>query len=878
MSITTVHQLRQAFLDYFAKQGHAIVPSSPLVPHNDPTLMFTNSGMVQFKDMFTGLEKRDYTRAASSQKCVRAGGKHNDLDNVGYTARHHTFFEMLGNFSFGDYFKEEAITYAWEFLTSVLALSKEKLYITVYHTDDQAIALWKKIAGLDDSRIIRIATSDNFWSMGETGPCGPCSEIFYDHGADIFGGLPGTPDGDGDRYIEIWNLVFTQYNQQADGTRIEIPRPCIDTGSGMERLAAVLQGVHNNYEIDLFQHIIQATASALGVRPTDNNIASFRVIADHLRSSSFLIADGVMPSNEGRGYVLRRIMRRAMRHANQLGAKEALMHRIFPALVDVMGGHYHELERAGDAIIETLRMEEERFGETLARGLKLLEQETATLSSGDRLAGEVGFKLYDTYGFPADLTKDILRARGLTLDEAGFNVCMQAQRELARKSWVGSGDKATSALWFQLHEAHGATEFLGHETLNAEAIIVALVHEGEPVTEVGLEQNALVLTNQTPFYAESGGQEGDHGTLSVAGQIHQVHDTKKFLGLLHAHQVTTMAPLKVGDTVQLHVDGERRRRLQSNHSATHILHAVLRARLGNHITQKGSLVAADRLRFDISHPRAIARDDLDAIETEVNDIIRRNSNVRTRLLKPEEAIAEGAMALFGEKYGEIVRVVSMAGISDANASLELCGGTHVADTGNIGAFKIISESAVAAGVRRIEAVTGPEALTLWQQQAQTMATIAERLKSGIEELPARIDALLDERKQLQKQLEAWQMKSLAQIATTVKPEEVAGQRLICLHAEAPAKALRPLAEDILRLQQPAMVVVISTQDDKTAVVAVCDEGTAARISAVTCAQAASQALGGSGGGGKPTMAQAGGPVATSVEPAFHAVRTLLQAL
>ena len=710
--MTSTNDIRRSFLDYFGSNAHEVVPSAPLVPYNDPTLMFTNAGMVPFKNVFTGLETRATPRATSSQKCVRAGGKHNDLDNVGYTARHHTFFEMLGNFSFGDYFKEQAIVHAWTLLTREWGLARDKLTVTVYHTDDEAFALWKKIADLPDERIIRIPTSDNFWSMGDTGPCGPCSEIFYDHGAHIPGGPPGSPDEDGDRFIEIWNLVFMQFEQAADGTRTALPKPSIDTGMGLERIAAVMQGQHDNYDIDTFRALIAASESLTGVKAEGDSRASHRVIADHLRSTSFLLADGVLPSNEGRGYVLRRIMRRAMRHAHLLGADSPLMHRLVPALVTEMGAAYPELARAQALITEVLEREETKFRQTLDKGLKLLDEATGALDTGGTLPGDTAFRLYDTYGFPYDLTEDALRARGIGVDRAGFDAAMAQQKAAARAAWKGSGDAAAGEVWFDIAERVGATEFTGYTATVGEGQVVALVKGGAEVASAGVGDEVIVITNQTPFYGESGGQSGDAGTITGANGLEAiVSDTAKPLGRLHAHHAVVKAgAIHVGDAVALAIDTARRDAIRANHSATHLLHAALRGRFGEHVTQKGSMVSAERLRFDFSHPTALSPEDIAAIECEVNAEVRANDPVSTRLMSPEDAIEAGAMALFGEKYGEEVRVLAM-GRSAGNGSgrpysVELCGGTHVRALGDIGVVRVVSESAVASGVRRIEALTG----------------------------------------------------------------------------------------------------------------------------------------------------------------------------
>ncbi len=750
---TSTNDIRGAFLDYFGRDGHEIVASSPLVPHNDPTLLFTNAGMVQFKNLFTGLEKRSYVRATTSQKCVRAGGKHNDLENVGHTARHHTFFEMLGNFSFGDYFKEHAIEMAWNLITGEYGIDRDRLCVTVYHEDDEAFDLWKKIAGLSEDRIIRIATSDNFWAMGDTGPCGPCSEIFYDHGDHIPGGPPGSPDEDGDRFVEIWNLVFMQFEQVDANTRNDLPSPSIDTGMGLERISAVMQGVHDNYDIDTLRALVEASAGAAGVDPDGEYRVSNRVIADHLRATSFLIADGVLPSNEGRGYVLRRIMRRAMRHAHMMGATDPMLHRLVGALVSEMGQAFPELARAEALITETLELEETRFKRTLDRGLGLLTDETEKLGEGEALPGDVAFRLYDTYGFPLDLTQDVLRGQGRIVDVTGFNSAMARQKEEARKAWAGSGEAADETIWFDLYERHGATEFLGYGAETAEGQIVAILKDGEEI-EMAADGDAVsVLVNQTPFYAESGGQVGDTGLLSATGGAQLlVSDTRKKVGL-HVHVGTVAGgSIATGDAVELSVDHDRRSALRSHHSATHLLHAALREHLGEHVTQKGSMVAPDRLRFDVSHPKAIAVDELRAAAADVNREIARNGEVSTRLMTPDDAIAAGAMALFGEKYGDEVRVVTMGGGDNAPYSVELCGGTHVARTGDIGPFRIVSESAVAAGVRRIEAVAGMAALDLMEQNERLLSRAAGALNVAPAQLPDRISAMLEERKRLETEL------------------------------------------------------------------------------------------------------------------------------
>ncbi|AZN99430.1 alanine--tRNA ligase [Mesorhizobium sp. M9A.F.Ca.ET.002.03.1.2] len=884
-----VNEIRSAFLDYFRKEGHEVVASSPLVPRNDPTLMFTNAGMVQFKNVFTGLESRPYARAATSQKCVRAGGKHNDLDNVGYTARHHTFFEMLGNFSFGDYFKERAIELAWNLITREFGIAKDRLLVTVYHTDDAAAGFWKKIAGLPEDRIIRIATSDNFWAMGDTGPCGPCSEIFYDHGDDIPGGPPGSPDEDGDRFIEIWNLVFMQFEQVTKAERIELPRPSIDTGMGLERIAAVLQGEHDNYDIDLFKALIRASEEATGVKAEGKNRASHRVIADHLRASSFLIADGVLPSNEGRGYVLRRIMRRAMRHAQLLGARDPLMWRLVPALVREMGQAYPELVRGQPLISETLKLEETRFRKTLARGLGLLADATETLGSGDRLDGETAFKLYDTYGFPLDLTQDALRQRGVSVDLDGFNAAMERQKAEARKSWAGSGDAATETVWFAVREKAGATEFLGYDTEQAEGIVQALVRDGVAVECAAAGDTIGVVINQTPFYGESGGQMGDAGVISGEGFAIEVTDTqKKGDGLFVHFGKVTNGTVKTGEAVELKVDHVRRTRLRSNHSATHLVHEALREVLGTHVGQKGSLVAPERLRFDFSHPKPISAEELERVEAMANEIVVQNSPVTTRLMSVDDAIAEGAMALFGEKYGDEVRVVSMGtGVTGDKAgkpySVELCGGTHVGATGDIGLVRLVSEGAVAAGVRRIEALTGEAARKHLDEQDKRLKAVAATLKISPADVPARVEALLDERKKLEKELtEARKKLALGDRSPAGVPAEnetIAGVGFLgkAVSGVSP-RDLKPLADAGKKSLGSGVVVFVGAgEDNKASVVVGVTDDLTGRFSAVDLVRVASAALGGQGGGGRPDMAQAGGPDASKAEDAIAAVKAALEA-
>jgi alanyl-tRNA synthetase len=881
----TANEIRTAFLDFFARHDHEIVASSPLVPRNDPTLLFTNAGMVQFKNVFTGQENRAYQRAVTSQKCVRAGGKHNDLENVGYTARHHTFFEMLGNFSFGDYFKELAIELAWTLVTKEFGLAKDRLMVTVYAEDDDAAALWGKIAGLPDERILRIATSDNFWAMGDTGPCGPCSEIFYDHGPQMAGGPPGSPDEDGDRFVEIWNLVFMQYEQLEPGKRIDLPRPSIDTGMGLERIAAVMQGKHDNYDTDLMRAIIEASAEASGQDPDGPHKVSHRVIADHLRASAFLIADGVLPSNEGRGYVLRRIMRRAMRHAHKLGGKEPLVWRLVPTLVAMMGEAFAELRRAEALIAETLKLEEGRFKETLGRGLKLLEEETGKLGDGRGLDGEVAFKLYDTYGFPLDLTQDILRGQGRGVDIAGFETAMERQRAAARKAWAGSGEAATDALWFELQEKVGATEFLGYQTESAEGTVVALVRGGESVERISAGEEVEVLVNQTPFYGESGGQMGDTGTIVTAeGAELSVTDTQKKLGTLHVHMATvTRGEIALGDMVELWVDGARRADLRAHHSATHLLHEALRRRLGEHVTQKGSLVAPDRLRFDFSHPKALSRDDLVAIEADVNRHIRDNALVLTRFMTPERAVEEGALALFGEKYGEEVRVVSMGGDEPSKAgghySTELCGGTHVTRVGDIGFLKIVSEGALAAGVRRIDAVAGRAALDYVDEQERLLQDAAAAVKAAPADLPARVTQLVEERRKLERDnVDLRRRLATGEAADSPAVRQVDGVNFAARSLrDVPPKDLKPMADELKKQVGSGVVALVASNDGKASLVVAVTEDLTARYDAVELVRAGSRALGGSGGGGRADMAQAGGPDGAAADKAIEAIEQLLAA-
>lgn len=880
-----VNEIRSAFLEYFAKNGHQVVESSPLVPRNDPTLMFTNAGMNQFKNVFTGLERRDYERAVTAQKVVRAGGKHNDLDNVGYTARHHTFFEMLGNFSFGDYFKERAIELAWNLITKEYGLPKERLIVTVYSEDDEAHGLWKKVAGLSDSKIIRIPTSDNFWTMGDTGPCGPCSEIFYDHGDHIWGGPPGSAEEDGDRFIEIWNLVFMQYEQTPEG-RFNLPRPSIDTGMGLERVAAVLQGVHDNYDIDLFRALISASVNATGVEAEGSARSSHRVIADHLRSSCFLIADGVLPSNEGRGYVLRRIMRRGMRHAHLLGAREPLMWKLVPALIREMGRAYPELVRAEALITETLKLEEARFRKTLERGLGLLDTATADLSKGGELDGETAFKLYDTYGFPLDLTQDALRARGITVDTDGFASAMERQKAEARAAWAGSGESATDTVWFALKEKCGATEFLGYETEQAEGAVLALVADGKETDKLTAGQSGFVILNQTPFYGESGGQTGDTGIMKASGLRLKVTETQKKADGLFIHAVTVEeGTVTVGLGVELVVDHGRRSHIRANHSATHLLHEALREVLGSHVAQKGSLVTPDRLRFDFSHPKPMDDAELKQVEAFANEIILQNAPVDTRLMAVDEAIESGAMALFGEKYGEEVRVVSMGTAlhgpkAGKTYSVELCGGTHVKRTGDIGLVRLVSEGAVAAGVRRLEALTGEAARAYLDEQDNRVREIASILKVGAGEITARVAQILDERRRLEKELsEARKKLAMGGGASGGgdQPREINGVKFLGRALEGiPAKDLKGMVDESRAGLGSGIVALISVSEDGkgSAVVGVSEDLTF-RFSAVDLVRVASEALGGKGGGGRPDMAQAGGPDGSKAADALAAIEAAI---
>jgi alanyl-tRNA synthetase len=887
--MTTAGQIRKTFLDFFKKNGHEVVRSSPLVPGNDPTMMFTNSGMVQFKNVFTSQETRPYTRATSSQKCVRAGGKHNDLENVGYTARHLTFFEMLGNFSFGDYFKEEAIKFAWDLVTKEFAMPKDRLLVTVYSEDEEAAGYWKKIAGIPDSRIIRIPTMDNFWMMGDTGPCGPCTEIFFDHGDKVAGGPPGSAEQDGDRYVEFWNNVFMQFEQLPGGKRIDMPKQSIDTGMGLDRMATILQGKHDIFDIDILRAIIENVAQLTNVDPDGDKKTSHRVIADHLRSSAFLIADGVMPSNEGRGYVLRRIMRRGMRHAHILGASEPLMHRLFPTLLAKMSDAYPELKEAEALIVETLKIEETRFKKTLDNGIGLLEAETKKLGAGQKLSGEVAFKLYDTYGFPLDLTQDVLRReQKREVDVPAFETAMEKQREAARKSWAGSGESATEKIWFEIKEKSGATEFLGYTQEKAEASVVAIVRGGMEISSVSSDDTAdsAIIVNQTPFYAESGGQAGDTGTITTAaGAIYEVTDCRKMAGGVFAHfGKLVQGKISKGDSVSLSIDAARRNDIRANHSATHLLHAALRRALGKHVAQKGSAVDGDRLRFDINQPTAMTEEQITTVEREVNERIRMNTDVTTRLLPVDEARALGAMAMFGEKYDEEVRVLAMGGQDPDDPkkpfSLELCGGTHVRRTGDIGLFKLVSESALAAGVRRIEGVTGRGALSYMDLQEKRLQAIAAVLKSSPAEAMTRVEALVGDKKKLEKEVSDLRRKlasggggaAAGPEAKVIKGVNFASRVLTGI----PAGELKPLADEIkMKLGSGVVALVSVAEDGKASLVVAITQDLTQKIDAVTLVKIGAEKLGGKGGGGRPDMAQAGGPEGSMAADAITAIELAL---
>ena len=885
----TLADIRSTYLNYFEKQGHTVVPSSPLVPRNDPTLMFVNSGMVQFKNVFTGLETRPYKRATTAQKCVRAGGKHNDLENVGYTARHHTFFEMLGNFSFGDYFKPDAIEFAWELVTKHFGLQKDRLLVTVYHEDDQAAQLWKKIAGFSDDKIIRIKTDANFWRMGDIGPCGPCSEIFIDQGDKLQGGPPGSPDEDGDRFLEFWNLVFMQFEEQPGGKRIVLPKPSVDTGMGLERVAAIMQGVTSNYDIDLFKAIIGATAELVKVDPNGVQKPSFRVIADHLRATSFLIADGVLPGNEGRGYVLRRIMRRGMRHAHRLGAKDPLIYKLVPELIKQMGAAYPELIRAETLITETLKLEETRFKSMLDRGLKLLDEETGKLQKNQDLPGAVAFKLYDTFGFPLDLTQDVLRGSDQKVDVKGFEDAMAKQKAAARAAWSGSGQTGTAKLWFEIREEVGSTDFLGYSTEKAEGQITALTKDGVRVTSGKEGDKIELIVNQTPFYGESGGQMGDTGRITTPnGASLKILDTQKEAETVFVHYgLIEKGSIKVGDLTVMEVDGERRSNIRAHHSATHLLHEALRRKLGGHVTQKGSLVAPDRLRFDFSQPTPISTEALTEIEAEVNSRIRHNDEVLTSLMSPDEAMGQGAMALFGEKYGDEVRVLFMGGREEKNDkgkeffSVELCGGTHVKRTGDIAVFKIVSESAVAAGIRRIEAVTGPAALAYYDAHEKILATAAETLKASVTDIPGRVAQLMDERKKLEREV-ADLRRQVALGGTSSSgaleaPKQINGVNFISrVLKDVPAKDLKPMADTFKAQVKSGVVALVGSFEDKVSIVVAVTEDLIKEISAVELVKIGAEPIGGKGGGGRADMAQAGGSDINAMPKAIAAIEEALQ--
>ncbi len=879
----SLNDIRSSFLGYFERNGHRVVDSSPLVPRNDPTLMFANSGMVQFKNLFTGVEKRDYVRATTSQKCVRAGGKHNDLDNVGYTARHHTFFEMLGNFSFGDYFKEDAIHFAWELLTGVFGINPDKILVTVYHTDDEAALLWKKIAGLTDDRIIRIPTNDNFWMMGPTGPCGPCTEIFYDHGDHIWGGPPGSADQDGDRFIEIWNLVFMQYEQFEDGTRRDLANQSIDTGMGLERVGALLQGKHDTYDTDLMRSLIEASAHGTSSDPDGPGKVHHRVIADHLRSTSFLIADGVMPSNEGRGYVLRRIMRRAMRHAHLLGARDPLMHRLVPALVRQMGAAYPDLVRGQALIAETLRLEETRFKQTLERGLKLLDDELEGLDEGASLPGAAAFKLYDTFGFPLDLTQDALREKGRAVDTEGFETAMAAQKAKARASWAGSGETRDATIWFDLAEAHGATEFLGYDTETAEAQILALIENGSAHSLAAAGEKVQIVVNQTPFYAESGGQVGDTGYLRTETGTARITDTRKSAGIVIHFAEVTEGEIASGQPAKLEVSHQRRRAIRANHSATHLLHEALRRALGDHVAQRGSLNAEDRLRFDFSHSKGLSDAEMASVEAEVNGFVRQNSAVETRIMSPDDARDLGAQALFGEKYGDEVRVVSMGHLTGSGKgtggdtySLELCGGTHVARTGDIGAVVLLGDSASSAGVRRIEALTGQAALAHLRAQDQRLAEVAAIIKAPAAELADRIRALFDERKALAQRVEVLEAKlALQGIETKPLEHDATIKYAAAVLRGTAASALRPMVDELRQKVGTGFVILGSENEGKCSVVVGLTADLIDRLSAVEIVNVMAIELGGKGGGGKPDFAQAGAPSLDNFDNAVKKAKTVI---
>lgn len=884
-TMPSTNEIRSHFLNYFSKNDHQIVPSSSLVPQNDPTLLFTNAGMVQFKNVFTGQEQRPYSRATTAQKVVRAGGKHNDLDNVGYTARHHTFFEMLGNFSFGDYFKEKAIYLAWNLITGEFGLPREKLLVTVYSDDNEAADLWKKIAGFSDDRIIRINSSDNFWRMGDTGPCGPCSEIFYDHGEDVFGGPPGSKDEDGDRFVEIWNLVFMQYFENPPGTRNPLPRPSIDTGMGLERFAAIMQGKRDNFDIDTFQVLIRASAEVTNTDPFGPHKVSHRVVADHLRSSAFLIADGVLPSKDGRGYVLRRIMRRAMRHLHMIGTQQPVFYKLLPALIEEMGSAYPELIHYETLISETLYNEEQRFKSMLDRGLSLLNEESGKLPSHGKLPGDIAFKLYDTYGFPLDLTADALREKGLTVDHEGFDKAMAEQRNRARAAWVGSGDNATETIWFELKDKFGSSEFLGYKNNRADAEIQAIIIDGQLVNQAEKGKEISILLNQTPFYGESGGQAGDQGIIFNKSSIIEIKDTQKKLGelILH-HGIVKKGQIKINDTVTAEIDTAYRQTIQAHHSATHLLHRALREQFGTHVTQKGSLNTAERLRFDFSLSKPITRNELDIVEAKVNAQIRKNLPVRTQIMTPEQANRLGAMALFNEKYGEEVRVVSMGNGDDiANPqtawSIELCGGTHVNRTGDIGLFHIISESGVAAGIRRIEAVAGLAAENYFKQNLNILNEIAFLLNTASVQLTDRVQLLLNERKELKQQISKLQHQLTIGKDMQNDIETINGIELIFRDVgEIPPKELKPLAESLVKQLQNGIAVVLSSFGQKASIVVAVTAELSKIVSAIDLVRMASSIAGGKGGGGRPDMAQAGGPDINKANDIFEKIKSHINSL
>jgi alanyl-tRNA synthetase len=888
MANKTLNQIRTTFLEYFEKNDHRIVESSNLVPNNDPTLMFANSGMVQFKNVFTGLEKRDYKRATTSQKCVRAGGKHNDLENVGYTPRHHTFFEMLGNFSFGDYFKEQAIHYAWNLITKDFGIDKNRLYVTVFHEDDEAFNFWKKIAGFSDDRIIRIATSDNFWSMGDTGPCGPCSEIFYDHGDHLKGGLPGTPDEDGDRFIEIWNLVFMQYEQISKDKRINLPKPSVDTGMGLERIAALLQGTHDNYETDHFKKLIAATENEVNKKSSKENLSSFRVIADHLRASSFLVAEGVLPSNEGRGYVLRRIMRRGMRHSHMLGSKQPVFSKLFETLLQEMSGNYPELKRAESLIKETLKMEEEKFLVLLDRGIKILNEEISKIDKV--LPGDVAFKLYETYGFPIDLTEDILKSKSLKFDKERFGELMRESIALARKNWKGSGDSAVEQVWYGIKEKHGATEFIGYENDQAQGVVKSLLKSSKEVTVLSEGDEGMIIVNQTPFYGESGGQVGDTGMISNENFRFEVTDVQKKLGDLFVHYGKVLSgSVKVNENIEMNIDNERRNNTRAYHSATHLLHESLRRVLGEHVTQKGSLVEPDRLRFDFSHMKPISSEEITKIETFVNEMVQNKSEVKTRIMSPKEAVEEGALALFGEKYGDEVRVLSMGNEKDKYFSTELCGGTHVRNTGDIGKFKIISQSSIAAGVRRVEALRDKQLENYLKNQEKLSNESSEKNEKIIKELSEQIIKLggkpnIDQDdqkiliKNLNKQLEILSNKSILTDTSknVIKDETINGVKVRFQKIEdLPPKELRKLADDGKKDLKDGIVLVFAVKDGKVGVAVGVTESLTSKYDAVAFVKACSEIIGGKGGGGRKDFAQAGGQDPNKIDEAFEKIKNLI---